>query len=75
MGKKTDTVRRAIELTGTGQAPLELSKVTTLKTSQQMIHLDRLPDGTWRLIYSGDTIPDITKLQALTIIREDNEQE
>lgn len=62
--------RRAIELVGTG-ITLELSKVTAVKTKQRMIHLDELPDGTWRLIYNGDHIPDFTKVESLTIIRED----
>ena len=63
-------MRRSIHLTGTDIA-LELSKATSVKTKQRMIHLDELPDGTWRLIYNGDHIPDFSKVQALTIIRED----
>lgn len=71
MAKKPDDVRRAIDLTGTGLPPLELSKITMVRTKQRMIHLDQLHDGTWRLIYDAETIPDITLLQALTLIRED----
>lgn len=70
MAKKQE-VRRAIELTGT-DVTLELSKVTAIRTEKRMIHLDELPDGTWRLIYNGNMIPDLTQVQALTIIREDN---
>lgn len=66
---KKDKIRRAIELSGTG-ITLELSKVTAIHTDKNMIHLDQLPDGTWRLIYSGKMIEDFTKIQALTIIRE-----
>lgn len=62
--------RRAIELQGTDTV-LELSKVTAVKTSQRMIHLDELPDGTWRLIYNGDHIPDWSKVECLKMIRED----
>lgn len=62
--------RRAIGLQGT-DIVLELSKVTAVKTKQRMIHLDELPDGTWRLIYNGDHIPDFTQVQSLRIIRED----
>lgn len=63
-------MRRAISLDGLDQV-LELSKATAVKTDKQMIHLDQLPNGTWRLIYNGNMIPDFTKLTALTIIRED----
>lgn len=63
-------MRRAISLDGLDQI-LELSKATAVKTDKQMIHLDQLPNGTWRLIYNGNMIPDFTKLTALTIIRED----
>lgn len=66
------SVRRAIKVEGT-DLTLELSKVTSVKTSQRMIHLDELPDGSWRLIYNGDHIPDFTKVTGLTIIREDKE--
>lgn len=65
------TSRRAIQLQGT-DITLELSKVTAVRTSQRMIHLDELPDGTWRLIYNGDHIPDFTKIEALKIIREED---
>jgi hypothetical protein len=70
--KKQDNVRRAIEITGTEHV-LELSKATAIKTSKNMIHLDQLDDGTWRLIYNGNMIPDFTKVVALTVIREDND--
>jgi len=62
-------VYRAIEIEGTGQI-LELSKATSVKTSQNMIHLDQLPDGTWRLIYNGNLIPDFSKVLGLRILRE-----
>jgi len=63
--------RRAIELTGT-DIILELSKATAVKTNNNMIHLDELDDGTWRLIYNGNLIPDFSKIKALTIIRQDD---
>lgn len=62
--------RRAIGLQGTDLV-LELSKVTAVKTPQRMIHLDELPDGTWRLIYNGNHIPDFSKIESLVMIRED----
>jgi hypothetical protein len=63
-------MRRAIKLEGLNQV-LELSKATAVKTDKNMIHLDQLQDGTWRLIYNGNMIPDFTKLTSLTIVRED----
>ena len=68
MSKKQ--VRRAIQLAGTDTV-LELSKVTAVNTKNNMIHLDQLTDGTWRLIYNKNLIPDITKVEGFMIIRED----
>lgn len=62
-------VRRAIKLKGSEEI-LELSKVTAVRTDKQMIHLDQLPDGTWRMIYNANLIPDITKIEAFEIVRE-----
>ena len=63
-------MKRSIKIEGT-ELELELSKVTSVKTSLNMIHLDQLPNGTWRLIYNGNMIPDFSKVESLTIIRED----
>jgi hypothetical protein len=63
--------RRAIKIVGTDQI-LELSKVTAVKLNgPEMIHFDKLPDGTWRLIYNSNMIPDFTQVQAFEMIRED----
>jgi hypothetical protein len=63
-------VRRAIQIEDTNLV-LELSKATAIKGTQaKMIHLDQLKDGTWRLIYNEDLIPDFSKVKSLNIIRE-----
>jgi len=63
-------VRRAIKIVGL-DLELELSKATSVKTQNQMIHLDQLKDGTWRLIYNENLIRDFTKVKSFEIIRED----
>jgi len=63
--------KRSIKLEGT-DIELVLSKATAVRTSKNMIHLDELADGTWRLIYNGNMIPDFSKIKALTIVREDD---
>jgi hypothetical protein len=63
-------MKRAIVLDGTG-IELPLSKATAVKTGKKMIHIDELPDGTWRLIYSQELIPDFTKISAFRVLRED----
>lgn len=70
MSKRKGDTYRAIELEGTGEV-LVLSKATAVKTKQNMIHLDQLPDGTWRLIYNGNMIPDFTKVMGLKIMRDE----
>jgi hypothetical protein len=63
--------RRAIQIEGT-DLTLELSKATAIKGTQaKMIHLDQLKDGTWRLIYNEDLIPDFSKVESFKIIRKD----
>ena len=63
-------VRRAIRM-GADLPDLELTKVTCIKKSRkQFIHLDQLHDGTWRLVYTETTIPDITRIDAFEIVRE-----
>jgi len=61
--------RRAIKLQGTDTV-LELSKFATPKTDKEFIHLDKLPDGTWRLLYNV-VGTDIKNVSALTIVREE----
>ena len=63
-------MKRSILIEGIN-TELVLSKVTMIRTPKQMINLDMLDDGTWRLIYSENTIPDITKVDGFKIIRED----
>lgn len=63
-------MQRSIKLEGL-DLTLVLSKATAVKTDKNMIHLDQLPDGTWRLIYNGNMIPDFSKLNSMIIVRED----
>ena len=58
-----------IEIDGMG-VDLVLSKVTALTLKKEMIHLDQLDDGTWRLIYSKAIIPDITQVEGFKIKRD-----
>lgn len=61
--------RRAIKINGT-DITLELSKATAVKTLKNMIHLDQLDDGSWRIIYNSNLIPDFSKVISFEIIRE-----
>lgn len=70
MKKQKKEVRRAVEIEGIDQI-MELSKVTAVRTDKNMIHFDQLPDGTWRLIYNANMIPDYTKIESFKMIRED----
>lgn len=63
-------MKRAIKIEGL-DIELELSKATAVRTDKQMIHLDQLPDGTWRLIFNSNLIQDFSKVEAFKIIRED----
>lgn len=68
--KKSKT-QRIIRISGL-DIELNLSKAAAIKSGdKQMIHLDKLPDGSWRLIYSKDLIQDFSKVKSLDIIRID----
>jgi len=72
VGKTTSygPVKRSIKIEGT-DIELPLSRATAVRTSKNMIHLDQLDDGSWRLIYNSEMIPDITLVKGFTIVRED----
>ena len=63
-------MKRSIEIEGIGKT-LELSKVVEIDTRIEMINIEKLGDGTWRLIYSKSLIPDIEKVEGFKIVRED----
>jgi len=63
-------MKRVIKINGIDKE-LELSKAVSVKTNKQMIHLDQLSDGSWRLIYNSELIPDFTKVKNFEIIRKD----
>lgn len=66
-----DVVRAlVVELEDGSEMRLQLSRATMVRSAKQMIHLDRLDDGTWRLIWSGGTIPDFTTVKNLRMERE-----
>jgi hypothetical protein len=66
-----DKTKRSILINGL-DVELELSKVTCIKNDGfKSIHIDQLPDGTYRLCYGSGIIDDIQKVKSLDIIRQD----
>jgi hypothetical protein len=63
-------MKRSIEIEGIGKV-LELSKVVEIDTKIEMINIEKVGDGTWRLIYSKSLIPDIQKVKGFKIVREE----
>lgn len=65
-------IKRAIKIKMKDEEKvLELSKATSVRTKKNMIYLDELDDGTWRLIYNENMIKDFSKVLSLDVIRED----
>lgn len=52
---------------------LVLSKATMVKTKNEMLYLDSLNDGTWRLIWNEGLIKDFTQVSNLEVIRDDEQ--
>jgi hypothetical protein len=68
---KKNEPRRFVKLEGL-DTTLELTKVVQInKVQKRFIYLEEMDNGTWRLTYTENVIPDITKLQSMNIIRLD----
>ncbi len=66
-------VRRAIKIEGIDKV-FEISKVSGVNVPPVggfLMHLDQLKDGTVRLLYNSNVIPDLTKGPGITFIREE----
>lgn len=64
-------VRRALKINLTGASTtLEITKFATPAVEKEFIHLDKMPDGSWRLLFNveGFEVPDI---ESFEFIRED----
>lgn len=73
MAKKKSPYR-AVALDGTG-IELELGVVTQINSTSMLgrIYLEEMKDGKWRLSYTTSAFPDIAKLQAMRIVRSEDE--
>lgn len=62
--------KRYIEV---GTERFEITKVTAIKsdTVPFLVHIDKLPDGTYRLTYNASLITNIDQVPGFLIIRED----
>lgn len=57
-----------IETASAAEKVLTISKGSAVKIKAQFLHLDELPDGTWRITYSSLMIPDFMKLKSLDFL-------
>lgn len=67
-------MKRSIKIEGSNlDLLLDLSKFATPAVDKEFIHLDKLPDGTWRLLMNVNTPEgrlDIQRVENLRIVRE-----
>lgn len=47
-----------------------ISRAASVDTKQSMINIDKLPDGTWRLIWDRNLLEEFTEFKSLEMIRE-----
>ncbi len=62
-----------VELDGTEQPPLAISRVTKLAAdacTPGRIYIEQAEDGSWRLTYTSSTIPDLSALTALRLVAD-----
>lgn len=50
---------------------LELSKATSIKADIGMFHMDKLPDGKWRLTFTNEIANEFKDVERIDIKRED----
>ncbi len=65
-------IKRSIKLNGLDKE-LNLSKASSVRKLQdgkEFIYLDKLTDGTWRMVWTEQTIPDMTKVTSFEIVRK-----
>jgi hypothetical protein len=67
----SNKIRRAIKVNLVGTSTtLELTKFATPMVEKQFIHLDQLPDGTWRLLFNLEG-HDVQDIESFVFVRED----
>lgn len=73
MAKKAQAVRtmRLNHVDGS-HIDLVISKAAAVDTKQSMINLDKLPDGTWRLVWDKNLLPNFSAFKSLVMLREDS---
>ena len=50
---------------------LNIVKATSIRSGEGMLHLDKLPNGDYRLIVSNDIIEDMSTFKNMEMIREE----
>lgn len=50
---------------------LEVTRAASVDTKQSMINLDKLNDGTWRLIWDKNLMEEFTEFKSLEMIRDE----
>lgn len=50
---------------------LEITRAASVDTKQSMINLDKLADGTWRLVWDKNLMEEFTEFKSLEMVRED----
>lgn len=66
-------LRRAVKVNLVGTSTtLEITKFATPQVEKEFIHFDRLPDGTWRLLFNLED-HEIRDILSFEFIREDDE--
>lgn len=49
---------------------LNITKAASVDTKQSMINIDKLNDGTWRLIWDKNLMKEFTEFKSLEMIRD-----
>ena len=50
---------------------MEISKATAVETNNPMVYLDKLRNGTWRLVWDKALMEEFSSFKSMEMIRED----
>lgn len=75
MAKKEENVYRGLRFEGIDKE-LKISKATRINTdTDAILHIDRMKDGTVRIIYNGVVVNDLSQVTGIIIVRKDEGDE
>lgn len=66
-------MNRTLEIGGLGTIA-KLSRVVAIPTDRNLIHFEHLPNGTWRILHTQSTFPNLSQVTEFKVIRDGDQR-